>query len=68
MALAQAHRPGRVIGAVAGLGATAVPTATEVLVVEVLALKDFQTGALRGRRHQINQQIAGMGVPGLRCR
>jgi tRNA(Ile2) C34 agmatinyltransferase TiaS len=33
MALAQAHRPGGIIGAVARLGATAVPTATDVLVV-----------------------------------
>ena len=45
-----------------------VPTATGVLEVEVLARRDFQTGALGGRRHQIDCQMAGMGVPALRHR
>jgi len=65
MALTQGHRPGGIIAAVARLGATAVPTATDVLVVEVLALKDFQTGALGGRRLQVDHQIAGMGASGV---
>jgi len=68
MALAQGHRPGRIIGAVAGFGASAVPAGTGVLVVEVLALHDFQTGALRRWGLQIDHQIAGMGARRLRRR
>jgi hypothetical protein len=39
-----------------------VPTGTRLLVVEVLALNDFQTGALRRWWLQIDHQIAGTTV------
>jgi hypothetical protein len=44
MTLAERDRPCRVIGAVPGLGAGAVPAGRVVLVIEMLALKDFRTG------------------------
>lgn len=65
MALAQGHRPGGIIAAVAGLGAAAMSAGTGVLVVEVLALHDFQTGALRRQRPQIDHEIAGREASGV---
>jgi hypothetical protein len=46
MTLAERDRPCRIIGTVSRLGAAAVPTVAIVFVVEVLALKDLQTGTL----------------------
>ena len=46
MTLAEGNVPCRIIATVSRLGATAVPAVTSVFVVEVLALKDLQTGTL----------------------